>query len=44
MRSAIDTLRLDALRVIYPSEPSYDLDDHIRVLGIREPAHRGGEL
>jgi predicted AAA+ superfamily ATPase len=44
MRSAIDTLRLDSLRVIYPGERSYDLDDGIRVVGIRELAHRGGEL
>ncbi|MEO5726231.1 MAG: DUF4143 domain-containing protein, partial [Byssovorax sp.] len=34
MRSAIETLRLDRLRVIYPGERSYDLDGRIRVVAM----------
>ena len=34
MRSAIDTLRLDRLRVIYPGDRSYDIDDRIRVVSM----------
>ena len=36
MRSAFDTLRLDRLTVVYPGERSYDLDDRIRVVALRE--------
>ncbi len=36
MRSAIDTLRLDHLRVIYPGDRSYDIDDRIRVVSLSD--------
>lgn len=38
MRSAIETLRLDRLRVIYPGDRSYDLDDRIRVVAMGDLA------
>ena len=38
MRSAIETLRLDRLRVVYPGDRSYDLDDRIRVVSVNELA------
>jgi len=38
MRSAIETLRLDRLRVVYPGDRSYDLDERIRVVAVAELA------
>jgi predicted AAA+ superfamily ATPase len=41
MRSAISTLRLDALRIVYPGDRPYDLADDIRVVPV---SHLPGEL
>jgi predicted AAA+ superfamily ATPase len=36
MRIAIDTLGLDRLRVLYPGDRSYDLDERVRVVALHE--------
>jgi predicted AAA+ superfamily ATPase len=36
MRSAIETLRLDLLRVVYPGDRSYDIDDRVRVVALAD--------
>ncbi len=36
MRSAIETLKLDRLRVVYPGDRSYDLSDRIRVVSFAD--------
>jgi hypothetical protein len=38
MRSAMETLRLDLLYVVYPGDRSYDIDDRIRVVSLRKLA------
>jgi predicted AAA+ superfamily ATPase len=38
MRSALETLRLDVLRVVYPGTRSYDLGDRIRVVAVPDLA------